>query len=342
MNTGTANPSRQAARLGSVEEFISIYDRPGTTWCLLRLAGTDTSATEARLAGPTLPRDLLLRLFPGLGKDDNGKGVFVDALLPRQGLVGRVQVVVYTKIYFEKVREESRLCGWGRPGAAVVGAAATGALAAFVFEPAATNASRRLAVWICEDATEEAILEQRAGAVQPGVPVVMEPSGALPRVRRPAPDLLAAQVSDSAPLRSDIESRLLSLHTLALDRTSGSRAGAGDDRNWCDRLLACLLARTLSERGLTVHAVPGDSESEHAVEIRPANSPPVTIRVCSIVRYDAPAGAVFTLQQGVPDVWFADRGAGTQLVVPSVHLPTFPRRMRSRIHTLEQILPTLG
>ena len=320
MNTIPAPEAAPARRLGSVSDFIASYSGPGSKWCLVRLSGTDTTATAARLAGPTLPRDLLVELFPGVEAGGGANGVFVDAVLPREGYTSRVQVVVYTKIYFQKVREESRLSGWGREGASVVGAESTGALAAFAFHRSDSARPYQLAVWICRDAEEEHTLEEWSGPVQSGVPVVLAPADKRRASTLPSPDALASKVLASTQRAEGADSRLIALHSAALRETAGIRSGSVDARQWSDQLVACLLSAVLTESGISAHPVSGVGIFDSAVGTRNGTGDTFSIGVRSAVRYTVPAGRVLTLQQGISEARFAAIAGQTDLIVPAANI----------------------
>ena len=53
-----------------LRDWLDAHSRRGFAWFAKRLSGNDTLANGTHQAGPYIPRDLLLRLLPGLNRPD--------------------------------------------------------------------------------------------------------------------------------------------------------------------------------------------------------------------------------------------------------------------------------
>jgi hypothetical protein len=323
--------------LKTTADFIRAYSTFGSIWCLKRLRGTDTPATNARLAGPTLPRELLVELFPGAATDDPKRELTrVSALLPREGIERQVQVFIYRKLFFQKLREESRLAGWGGKEIPLMNPSRTGSLAAFAFHREG-NADWRLAVWVCRTPAEESEIEAWAGPVEPGVPVVrrvpVTPAGPLPDPEK----LLQghpAQGSGNQPL----DHVVLQRHASVLASVTQSGVAGLDSRSWANLLVGRILADALTASGQKVAL----NVIGNAVSLTIGRDQ-ATIGVQSCVADDPAGDQTFTLQPGMDEQRMAQLAAtGKKLVIPSQNLSEFPARYRPQLAMLNDWINSLA
>ena len=320
----------------SPKAFIDLYEADTVAWCLTRLSGTDTIAVGARLAGPGIPKALLMELFPGV---DKGAEFFLNASLPQQRSAQRVQVVAFKKIFFQKVREESRLAGWGDGSSLIMKADSTGSLAAFAFLKADSSGAHRAAAWVCRDEQEEADFERWAGPVAPGCPRIIRGVPSAKRTALPDPSVFADAVAKKSPKADgSLEARLMELYGAAFAATSGTSAAGRVPERWKDQVTASLLHRALRDYGIAAEITDLDDAS---LRVGPARDSSQSFRVRTVIRYGAPDGLVFTMQQGLSQSQFLALSAGgTTLIIPSVNLPSFPASTRSRLRILEDTLRT--
>ena len=318
----------------SPKAFIDLYEADTIAWCLTRLSGTDTIAVGARLAGPGIPKALLMELFPGV---DKGAEFFLNASLPQQRSTQRVQVVAFKKIFFQKVREESRLAGWGDGSSLIMKADSTGSLAAFAFLKPDSSGAHQVAAWVCRDEHEEADFERWAGPVAPGCPSIIRGRPSAKRSALPEPSAFAdAVVKKSRKTEGSLEACLMDLYGVAFAAPIGTSAAGGVTERWKDQVTATLLHHALREYGIGAE-IPNLEDS--SLRIGSSRDSSQLLRVRTVIRYGAPDGLVFTMQQGVSQSQFLALSAGgTTLIIPSVNLPSFPASTRSRLRILEDVL----
>ena len=331
---GADVPIKQLADIdlpSSPKAFIDLYEADTIAWCLTRLSGTDTIAVGARLAGPGIPKALLMELFPGV---DKGAEFFLNASLPQQRSTQRVQVVAFKKIFFQKVREESRLAGWGDGSSLIMKADSTGSLAAFAFLKPDSSGAHRVAAWVCRDEHEEADFERWAGPVAPGCPSIIRGRPSAKRSALPEPSAFADAVAQKSPKSNgSLEARLMDLYGAAFAAMSGTSAAGAVLERWKDQVTASLLHRALREYGISAEITDLDDPS---LRFGSARDPSTPLRVRTVIRYGAPDGLVFTTQQGLSQSQFMALSArGPTLIIPSVNLPSFPASTRSRLTIME-------
>lgn len=147
-------------------------------WYIKRLAANDTNATGAHQAGPYLPKGQAFDLFPSLRVQTtpNPKVHFASSV-DSHGCPERDLTVTW---YNQSSRDECRITRWGGQTSPVVDPDSTGAAVVFAFRKRIGVDADYCAVWVCRG-TEDEVLEERAGPVEPGLPLLI--SGQLPLFR---------------------------------------------------------------------------------------------------------------------------------------------------------------
>lgn len=172
--------------LADFNDWLSQFSGPDFIWFLKRLSGNDTLATHAHQAGPYIPKEFLFELFPKLHrtKAHNPRQIFplyIDSHADRRNICA----IWYNNRLRGGTRNETRLTGFGGAASALLDPDSTGALTIFAFDPKKGECH----VWVCQHETEEDIVEDRIGPVEPGKAIVWSSKGiseevpAVPKVR---------------------------------------------------------------------------------------------------------------------------------------------------------------
>jgi hypothetical protein len=164
--------------LADLTDWMDQFGRPRTIWYAKRLAANDTLATNAHQAGPYIPKEFLFRIFPSLNRPDVENpdvsfDLYVDSHLDHR----TARAVWYNnKVRGTGTRNEARLTGFGGRQSAVLDPDSTGAISVFVFVLNGDGSANECHVWVSRDGTEEDLIEERIGPVEPKELVVWQPS----------------------------------------------------------------------------------------------------------------------------------------------------------------------
>jgi EcoRII C terminal/Restriction endonuclease EcoRII, N-terminal len=164
--------------LADLTDWFDEYDRPGFAWYVKRLAANDTLATNAHQAGPYIPKSFLFTVFPALNTADvKNPDVRFDLYIDSHADHRNVRAVYYnTKPRGEGTRDEARLTNFGGRQSALLDPDSTGALTVFAFGFEAQGNATQCHVWVCRHETEEDLIEERIGPVEPGQYLVWTPA----------------------------------------------------------------------------------------------------------------------------------------------------------------------
>lgn len=160
-----------------LEDWLEEVSRAGFVWYLKRLSGNDTQLTGGHQAGPYVPKELAFRLMPHLTDTEqkNPRGEVCLKVLP-DGFEASSNIIYYNNKFHDNPvsgRNETRLTGLGGKENPLLEPENTGALVVFAFELATPV---KCQVWICRNNEEEVQLEDLTGPVEPGEPVIWEPT----------------------------------------------------------------------------------------------------------------------------------------------------------------------
>jgi hypothetical protein len=172
-----------------ITDWLNEFSGPQYAWLVKRLSGNDTLANKSHQAGPYLPREFAFEIFPS-----------IDTILeknPRQEIQVYIDshpdVLVVSCIYYNSKptegkkngRNEGRLTNFGGAKSAVLDPDSTGALTIFAFRLDVSGAATDCHIWVCRHETEEELLEDRVGPIEPGKWAIWTP--ARPSLFPPAP-----------------------------------------------------------------------------------------------------------------------------------------------------------
>jgi hypothetical protein len=149
--------------------------RSDCVWYIKRLSGNDTLANGTHQAGPYIPKDFLFTLFPSLNQPEaENPDVWFELIIDSHTDRRRVRAVWYNNRLRGGTRNETRITQLG--GATLLlDPESTGALTVFAFFLDENHEAESCHVWVCRMETEEDLVEERVGPVEPGKWTVWEP-----------------------------------------------------------------------------------------------------------------------------------------------------------------------
>lgn len=161
-------------------DWLGVFCAPGVALFVKRLSGNDTLANGTHQAGPYIPKDFLLRIFPMINRTDEKNPDHRFELAVDSHMDAReVRAVYYNSKRHEgkrNGRDETRLTNFGGGASALLDPESTGALAVFAFPLDENGAAASCHVWVCRHETEEDVAEERFGPVEPGRFVMWSPA----------------------------------------------------------------------------------------------------------------------------------------------------------------------
>ncbi len=179
--------------VGDILEWLDEHGGPGFTWYVKRLSGNDTLANGSHQAGPYIPREILFRVLPALNRQDvKNPDVWFNLYVDSHADHRQVRAVWYNNHYHDtkarRGRDETRVTNFGGGASALLDPESTGALTVFAFAAADPAAVPECHVWVCRHETEEDLVEDRVGPVEPGKWLLWPPAqgGLFPTDAQPA------------------------------------------------------------------------------------------------------------------------------------------------------------
>lgn len=159
--------------VGDLLEWLDGHGGPSFTWYVKRLSGNDTLANGSHQAGPYIPREILFRVLPALNRQDvKNPDVWFNLYVDSHADHRQVRAVWYNNHYHDtkakRGRDETRVTNFGGGASALLDPESTGALTVFAFAAADPAAVPECHVWVCRHETEEDLVEDRVGPVEPG------------------------------------------------------------------------------------------------------------------------------------------------------------------------------
>jgi hypothetical protein len=153
-------------------DWLDAHSESSFVWYVKRLTANDTQANGSHQAGPHISKRFLFRVFPAINRTDlkNPDCRFtmdVDSHADSRP----VRAIYYNNKYHENPtsgRNEARITGFGGATSALLDPESTGALTIFAFKLDETGAAIECHAWVCRHETEEDIIEDRIGPIEPG------------------------------------------------------------------------------------------------------------------------------------------------------------------------------
>lgn len=158
--------------LADLTDWLDEFTSPSFIWYVKRLSGNDTLANGTHQAGPYIPKDFLFEIFPSINrKDIKNPDLWFDLYIDSHADHRRVRAIYYNNKFHENPtggRNEARLTNFGGASSALLDPDSTGALTVFAFALDDTGAATECHVWVCRHETEEELVEDKVGPVEPG------------------------------------------------------------------------------------------------------------------------------------------------------------------------------
>ncbi len=167
--------------VGDLVEWLEEHGPPECVWYVKRLSGNDTLANGSHQAGPYIPRNFLFGVFPVLNRREvKNPEVRFSLYVDSHADARQVRAVWYNNRYHGSTttrgRDETRVTGFGGGASALLDPESTGALTVFAFRRVPKGEVADCHVWVCRHGTEEDLVEDRVGPVEPGRYVVWPPA----------------------------------------------------------------------------------------------------------------------------------------------------------------------
>ncbi len=125
-------------------------------------------AVEDDPAGLFVPRQVMLRVSSKLfWAGRTNPAVPIEMAIDSHPYVQTIRAVWYNSEYHGGRHNETRLLGFDAPSV-LADDESTGALAMFAFRPETREEPPTCRVWMCETASDEDLVEDRIGPVEPG------------------------------------------------------------------------------------------------------------------------------------------------------------------------------
>ena len=164
---------------GDLVEWLDEHGGQGSVWYVKRLSGNDTLANQSHQAGPYVPREFLFRIFPQLARRDlKNPDVQFDLYVDSHADHRQVRAIWYNNKFHGNAtggRNETRLTNFGGAASPLLDPESTGALTVFAFHTVEHPAVAKCHVWVCRHETEEDLVEDRIGPVEPGKWLIWPP-----------------------------------------------------------------------------------------------------------------------------------------------------------------------
>ena len=159
-----------------LQQWLDIHSARGQHWYLKRLSGNDTLANGTHQAGPYMPKQFLFTLFPVLNKPNEvNPDARFDLRIDSHDDRRQVRAVWYNNKFRSGTRNEARITGLGGHASALLDPESTGALVLFSFSEASADREAACHAWVCRSESDENLIEDRTGPVEPGTGIVLIP-----------------------------------------------------------------------------------------------------------------------------------------------------------------------
>lgn len=164
--------------LADLVDWMDTFTPDNSVWFLKRLSANDTLASGGHQAGPYIPKPFLFNVLPEINKpEQKNPDIEFDLFIDSHSDYRKIRAVWYNNKLLEghldpkKRRDEARLTRFGGQESALLNPDSTGSLTVFAFT---RNSKGRpeCHVWVCDHETQEELIEERVGPVEPGAYLV--------------------------------------------------------------------------------------------------------------------------------------------------------------------------
>lgn len=159
--------------IAELPEWLEEHTAEDILWYVKRLSGNDTLANDAHQAGPYVPKEIIFSVMPEIDRRDIlNPRASLDFYIDSHADHARARAIYYNNKYHgstaKRPRDEARFTNFGGRTSALLDPDSTGALTVFAFRRGNDGAAIDCHVWVCRHETEEEIVEDRIGPVEPG------------------------------------------------------------------------------------------------------------------------------------------------------------------------------
>jgi hypothetical protein len=150
-------------------EWITRVTGSDFVYYIKRLSGNDTLANGTHQAGPYIPKDFLLTVFPALNNNNLlNPDIRFNLNIDSHDDMRSIRAIWYNNKFHGGTRNETRLTNFGGQESALLNPENTGALTIFAFSLDNNGEAAECHVWVCKNVPEEDYAEELFGAVEPG------------------------------------------------------------------------------------------------------------------------------------------------------------------------------
>ena len=159
-----------------LKNWLDEHSNPNSIWYAKRLSGNDTLANRTHQAGPYIPKNFLFSVLPMLDSPQTlNPDVRFDLYIDSHADHRCVRAIWYNNKFHNGTRNETRLTNFGGSQSALLDPSNTGALSIFAFSLDNQGTATECHVWVCRCETEEELVEERIGPVEPGKWTIWSP-----------------------------------------------------------------------------------------------------------------------------------------------------------------------
>ena len=152
-----------------LNDWLNKHSNSNSIWYAKRLSGNDTLANGSHQAGPYIPKDFMFGVFPTINRpEDRNPYVWFKLYVDSHADHRCVRAIWYNNKLHNGTRNETRLTNFGGSQSALLDPNNTGALSVFAFSLDDQGTATECYVWVCRCETEEELVEERIGLVEPG------------------------------------------------------------------------------------------------------------------------------------------------------------------------------
>lgn len=188
-----------------LELWLERRTAPGWIWFAKYIAANDTYAKpNVHQGGPYVAKELLRAAFPRLlerVESVENPDLTLHAAIDSHGDERDVRVVYYNSRVLGQPngRDEARITRWGGRENPLLAPEATGSLAVFAYRLRENEDPAECRIWLCRNSPEEDTVIARIGPVEPGIGLLVSPSGKPIAIDTELHDLLCAVTRQSWP-----------------------------------------------------------------------------------------------------------------------------------------------
>ncbi|MBC2712850.1 MAG: type II restriction endonuclease [Desulfosarcina sp.] len=162
--------------LADLTDWMDEFSGPDFVWYAKRLSGNDTLANHSHQAGPYIPKEFLFQVFPSINiPEKENPDKWFDLYIDSHADGRKIRAIWYNNKLRGGTRNEARLTNFGGASSALLDPESTGALSVFSFRLAGGGEATECHAWVCRHETEEDLVEERIGPVEPGTWTIWTP-----------------------------------------------------------------------------------------------------------------------------------------------------------------------